>query len=149
MDALRVNCYIHAPIEKVFDAVSDHEAFFTGGRITLSKVVRPGAKNRNGLGCLREVKTTRVRFVEEITSFDPPDCFEYMIRECSLPIRHEGSRVELTRRGTGTEVDWTATFEVPVPLLGRMLTRMWQNALVVEFTRLLIQAKGRLEGSGP
>jgi hypothetical protein len=148
MDLMRVNCYIHSPVERVFDAVSDHERFFTGGRITLARIVRPGEKDRNGLGCLREIRTTRVRFVEEITSFDRPGSFEYVIRECSLPMRHEGSRLELTRRGDGTEVDWTSSFEVPVPAVGPVLTRMWQNALTVEFTRLLIQAKDRLE-KGP
>jgi hypothetical protein len=148
MDSIRVNCYIHAPVETVFDAVSDHESFFAGGNIKVARLEREGSPERNGLGCVRLIRTPAVRFVEEITSFERPVAFEYRIRECSLPIDHEGSKLVFTRRGDGTEIDWTATFEVPVALIGAALTRRWRNALVVEFTRLLLQAKVRLEDDG-
>jgi len=41
-------------------------------------VVRAGEPERNGLGCLREVRVgRRVRYVEEITAWQRPLAFEY------------------------------------------------------------------------
>jgi uncharacterized protein YndB with AHSA1/START domain len=147
MEPIQVKVFFEAPRERVFEAVSDHEHFFTGNRIESCRIIQPGREEKNGLGALREVKAGPVRYVEEITVFERPHRFAYQIRECSRPLRHEGSELEFVSRGQGTEVTWTARFEVPIFPFGPLLTWFMRQALTKEFERLLVQAKGKLEPS--
>ncbi|WP_437507078.1 SRPBCC family protein [Sorangium sp. So ce1099] len=150
MEEVHVNVYIHAPVERVFEAVADHESFLRAGDDTRTKVIRSGLTERNGLGALREVRVgKRIRYVEEITAFERPSSFEYRILESTQPLRHHGSRLRFTSRGDGTEVDWTSRFEVPVPLVGRLLGSLARRMFVAAFTELLLAEKARLEASQP
>jgi hypothetical protein len=148
MEEIHANVYIHAPIERVFDAVSDHESFVhTEGRLS-TKVIRPGTDERNGLGCLRETRVgSRVHYVEEVTAWERPSSFEYQVRETSRPIRHYGSRFRFIPRGEGTEVDWTSRAELTIPLVGRALGPLFKRILTAAFTELLLAAKARLEAA--
>jgi hypothetical protein len=147
---VRVAVHIDAPIDRVFEVVSDHEAFLHIEGETTTKVVRDGAMERNGLGCIREVNAgPRVRYVEEITAWDRPSGFAYTIRETSLPLRHLGSRLAFTPSGRGTDVEWTADFEMTVPIVGRLLRRWVDRRLERAFTKMLVAAKSRLERRTP
>ncbi|WP_437570742.1 SRPBCC family protein [Sorangium sp. So ce542] len=150
MAEVHVNVYIHAPLERVFDAVADHESFLRSGDGTRTKLIRPGLTERNGLGALREVRVgKRIRYVEEITAFERPSSFDYHILESSQPLRHHGSRLRFTSRGDGTEVDWTSRFEVPLPLVGDLLGALARRLFTAAFTELLLAEKARLEASQP
>ncbi|HLM71241.1 MAG TPA: SRPBCC family protein [Polyangiaceae bacterium] len=147
MRQVHVNVYINAPIERVFDAVTDHEGFLRGEDGTHATITRPGSPDRNGLGCLREVRAPNgVRFVEEVTSFSPPTSYEYQIQKTSLPLRHHGGQVRLTARGDGTEINWTSRFDLTVPLVGGALEPIAASILTTKFTEMLLAAKARLEG---
>ena len=146
MRAVHVNVYIHAPIERVFEAVADHESFLRSEDGTRTSIARSGSPDPNGLGCLREVRGPRgVHFVEEITRFSRPFSFDYQIRKASLPLRHHGGQVRLTARGDGTEVDWTSSFDITVPLVGGALERLAAAILTATFTEMLLRAKARIE----
>jgi hypothetical protein len=148
---VNVHVLICAPIDRVFDAVSDHETFLRTKDGTRTRLLRPGSSERNGLGCVREVTAgPRVRYVEEITAWERPVSFEYTIREASMPMRHMGSRLAFASRGTGTDVVWTARFEIPVPVVGSPL-RLWlEGHLARAFDEMLAVAKARLEAEhGP
>jgi len=148
MHEVRVHVHIEAPVEQVFDAVSDHESFLRSEGGVRARVVRAGEPERNGLGCLREVRVgRRVRYVEEITAWQRPLAFEYMIRETSLPLRHAGSRLTFTPHGSGTNVEWTSRFEITVPILGRLLGVRARRIYAASFKGLLLAAKVRLEGA--
>lgn len=137
--------YIHAPIERVFEALSDHESFLKSND-THTSIAQPGTPDRNGLGCVRAVRSKGgVRFAEEITGWSPPTSYDYQIRESSLPLRHHGGQLRFTTRGEGTEVDWTTRFDVTVPLVGRALEPLTAAILTTTFTEMLGAAKERLE----
>jgi uncharacterized protein YndB with AHSA1/START domain len=146
MEQVHVNVYIHAPVARVFDAVSDHEGFLRSEDGTSTKLLRPGAAERNGLGALREVRVgRRIRYVEEITAFARPASFDYQIIESTQPLRHQGSQIRFTPRGDGTEVDWTSRFEIAVPLVGRALGPLARRMFTAAFTEMLLAEKARLE----
>jgi uncharacterized protein YndB with AHSA1/START domain len=147
MQHVVVQVYIDAPIERVFDAVSDHERFLSADDGTKTKLLREGTAERNGLGCIREVRVgRRARYVEEITAWERPFSFEYTIRETSLPLRHQGSRITFTAKRGGTDVEWTSRFAITVPVLGRFLRARAERRYAKAFTGLLQAAKARLEG---
>jgi uncharacterized protein YndB with AHSA1/START domain len=67
MDEIRLDVHIDAPAERVFDVVADHESFLRTASGIHTRVVRPGVPDRDGLGCLHEVRSGRsVRFREEL-----------------------------------------------------------------------------------
>jgi hypothetical protein len=144
---VQVQIHIDAPIESVFEAVTDHEIFLrTEDGDTRTKALRAGSADRNGLGCVREVRVgRRVRYVEEITAWQRPSSFEYTIREVSMPLRHLGSRLTFASSGGETDLLWLARFEIPVPILGYPF-RLWlERRLAHSFTNMLAVAKERLE----
>ena len=145
MKYVQVRVHLAAPVESVFDAVSDHENFLRD-KLTRTKVITDGTPSRNGLGCRREVSIgPGVRFVEEITAWDRPRSFEYVIRESSLPVEHRGGRLTFTPAGDGSDVEWTTRFRVPVPLLGSILGFVAQRIFTRAFAGLLQAAKSNLE----
>jgi uncharacterized protein YndB with AHSA1/START domain len=144
VSTVRVVVHIGAPIERVFAALSDHERFLHSADVSTT-IVRPG-QPRDGLGCLREVRIAkRVRYLEEVTAWQPPSAFEYTIRETSLPLRHRGSRLALSATAGGTEVTWTSDFDVPIPIVGALLRRFLARKFTSGFRSLLVAAKGALE----
>jgi hypothetical protein len=145
MKSIKATVEICAPIEQVFDAICDHQTFLSGGRIESCQIVREGREVRNGLGCIRQVKAPSIWYEEEITRFERPTRFDYLIRKCSLPMQHEGSSLEFGKSSQGTQVLWTARFKVSVFLLGPLLTYVMRRMLTKEFERLLLQAKEKLE----
>ena len=146
MPEVHVCVHIDAPVERVFDAVSDHESFLRSEGGVSATVLREGERERNGVGCLREVRVgRRVRYLEEITAWERPSSFEYMIRETSLPLRHAGSRLTFTPEGRGTEVEWTSHFEITVPIIGGLFGIRARRIYAASFRDLLLAAKARLE----
>jgi uncharacterized protein YndB with AHSA1/START domain len=146
MPQVRVKILIGAPIEQVFDAVSDHERFLAASDGTKTTILRDGARERCGLGCLREVRVgRRAWYLEEITAWQRPSYFDYTIRKSSVPIRHERSRLTFRVVDTETEVEWTSRFEIPIPVVGRLMGIWAQRLYATAFINLLLAAKSRLE----
>lgn len=150
MNEVHVNVYIHAPRERVFEALSNHESLLRLegllGKVS-TRIVQAGARDRNGLGCRREVSGgLGMRFVEEITAWEPPSFYEYRIVETSMPMRHRSGRLELTARGEGTEVNWTTRFEMTVPFGKGLVGAVSEGFASVMFTTFLLAEKARIEG---
>lgn len=137
--------YIHAPIDQVWTAITDHEGMATWPGIRRAALRRPGRTERNGLGAVREIHLGRVRFVEEIVGFQPPFVMEYKIVETNAPIEHDEGRITLIPRGDGTEIHWMTRFRVTLPFVGKRLTRLLEVASREAFTRALMTLKDRLE----
>jgi hypothetical protein len=145
-----VKVYIHvvAPIEQVFETISDHQRFLTSADGTVTTLLQEGRLERNGLGCIREVRVgRRAWYVEEITAWERPTYFEYTIRKASMPIRHEVSRLSFTAANAGTDVQWSSRFSIPIPILGLILGAKAAKLYSKAFTSLLTAAKTQLEGS--
>jgi hypothetical protein len=151
MTEVSVRIHVAARRDVVFAAATDHETFLrSADGATTARVVRAGDPAPNGLGCLREVSVGgKVRYLEEITAWEPPAAFGYTIRKTSLPLRHAGSRLTFTPRDGGTDVQWTSRFTVPIPVLGRLLERRAKRLYENAFAALLADAKARLEAATP
>ena len=146
MRTVLIKMHINAPIEQVFEAISDHERFLVAADGTSTKVLQAGPSERNGLGCIREVKVgQRAWYVEEITAWQRPSYFEYTIRKASMPIHHEGSRLSFAAADGGTNVQWSSRFSIPIPILGIFLGATAAKLYSKAFTGLLTAAKAQLE----
>ena len=146
MRTVQVRIHVNAPIERAFEAISNHERFLIAADGTKTMVLQAGRSERNGLGCIREVKVgQRAWYVEEITAWDRPYYFEYTIRKASMPMHHGGSRLSFTAADGGTDVEWSSRFSIPIPILGLFLGATAAKLYTKAFTGMLTAAKTQLE----
>jgi uncharacterized protein YndB with AHSA1/START domain len=126
MRTIRVERRLDAPIEGVFDVLADHANYDRFGGIRRAELIRPGDKERNGVGALRRVWVGPLVFDEEITAFERPTRLDYMIVRLNAPYRHEGGSIRLQpSEGGGTNAVWTSTSEIPVPIVGGLFERLF------------------------
>lgn len=136
--SIRIERRLDAPPEAVFEVLADHARYDRFGGVRRSELAKPGERDRNGLGAVRRVWLGPLRFEEEITAFDPPARFDYLIRDVkTLPFRHQGGSVQLTPVEGGTDAVWTSSFEIPIPILGTFLDRIFARQLERGFGSVL------------
>lgn len=144
MQTLTVQRTIPAPIEKVFDVLADHANYKQFPGVVDSKLVKEGKADRNGFGAVREIRVKQGWFREEITAYERPRRFDYLIIETSLPIEHRGGSVTLEAVAGGTQVTWTTTLRVKIPLIGGLLTPVALAPLRKAFGAMLKATERRL-----
>ena len=143
MASIRIQRSLAAPIDHVFELLSDHADYRSFDGITGSELVREGDTERNGLGAVRRIAAGPIRFDEEITEFDRPSRMGYLIREVNLPLRHHGGLITLQSTAAGTDVVWTSTFDATVPLISRPLGAAMAAILGRSFSAMLTQVEKR------
>ncbi len=148
METIDIRLNVNASVERVWTVLSDHEGYQDYKGVSQAKLLVKGHHEKNGLGAVRLIKARGVRFIEEIVSYNPPKRFEYIVRRCNLPLNHELGSIELTARGGETEIHWVSRYEVPLPLIGEMLAKIFQPITSKGFLRLLEQMKEKLEEKG-
>ena len=146
METIDVRMHFQAPAEKVFDLLADHEGYVFIKEVSSSELLREGREHKNGVGAVRRVRLLGITFVEDIVGFDPPRRLEYRVRRCTLPIRHDIGRIDLTPVEGGTDLHWISRFELALPLAGRFLAPLLRRTMSRTFLSALDQAKARLEG---
>ncbi len=107
---------IRAPIETVFDVLTDHRSYSRLTPLRSSTLEREGTPNPNGVGAIRVLKLAGPPIREEVTSFERPTLFAYRALS-GVPAKHHAGTVELSSVGAITELVWTvdSTPRIPVP----------------------------------
>ena len=137
MARIDVDKSLTAPIEEVFELLTDHAGYTRFRGFTKAELVREGTPDPNGLGALRRLVVGPLRFTEEITAFERPTRMDYLIREVNLPLEHDGGSIKLVQDGAGTRVHWTSVFTMPVPVVGSATAAGLAVAIRRGFIRLL------------
>jgi hypothetical protein len=136
--SIRVERRLDASPDAVFEIIADHARYDRFDGIRRSALVEPGDPAPNGLGAVRQIWLGPLCFEEEITAFEPPRRLDYLIRDVTaLPFRHEGGSIRLSPDGAGTHAVWTSSFEVPVPLFGSAIDRVFSLRLERGFGHVL------------
>ncbi|TAM11844.1 MAG: SRPBCC family protein [Nevskiaceae bacterium] len=121
---------LHAPIERVFAALSAYEDYAGLSGVRGARVLRYGRSRRAGVGAIREMSTTMAVFREQITGYFPPYRLDYRIIGSQPRLDHGGASVQLEELGARTRVTWTTNLSVRLPaLLGTVGTGIaaWQT----------------------
>ncbi len=137
MARIDVDKTLNAPIDDVFELLTDHAGYTRFRSFSRAELVREGTPDRNGVGALRRLVAGPLRFTEEITAFERPTRMDYLIREVNLPLDHDGGVITLSPAGTGTRVLWRSIFTMPVPVVGGAMAAGMAVALRRGFIRLL------------
>src|SRR5262249_4602281 len=108
-----------APVEKVFDWMTD-----PANLTTVPLVLKAGwvkGPSGPGVGAVREVTGVGVWFREEITAYERPHSYSYLILRSFPPFNHKGATMTFTASGDGTRVDWLTNYTHPPYAGGKLL----------------------------
>jgi uncharacterized protein YndB with AHSA1/START domain len=117
-----------APIETVFDALTDHRAIADYvWAVRRSTLDREGTPAPNGVGAVRRLEALGPAIVEEIIEYQRPTGYAYKMVS-GAPVRDHVGTVALREVGTGTEVSWHLRSTPKIPgfdwLLSPVLKRV-------------------------
>lgn len=131
----------NAPVETVFGAITDHEAF--GDLLpgtTMTRVVDSLEENVNGLGSIRLVKMPLSDFEETVVTFEPNKRMEYTITKGS-PIKNHLGRLNFSENDGKTLLDYTIQLEskLPIPFFGAILKSSVEKSIVTALNKLADQ----------
>lgn len=128
MLTITVNRTIPAPIERVFERLTEHARYQEFRGVSESKLLQTGPEHQNGVGAVRFIQAGIIKFVEAITDYAPPSDDQqtvtgymgYLIKETNLPIKHHGGNMEFisVNDGQATQVVWKTTITCTIPVFG-------------------------------
>jgi uncharacterized protein YndB with AHSA1/START domain len=126
-----------APIETVFDAITNHRGIADSvWAVRRSTLDREGTPAPNGVGAIRRIEAVGPPIVEEIIDYQRPIRYAYKMLS-GAPVRDHVGTVELREAGTGTEVSWhlRSTPKIPgadwllKPLLKRVIGELLKGSV--------------------
>jgi len=122
MQKIHIQAVFDNDIKTVFNAISDHANFLTGGGLRCV-LVKTGEKNLNGNGAIRQVISKGLTFEEEIFDFQPNKHFAYVILSTTpkLSLRHDKGWLDFQQIDGKTQVDWHSHFEITIPIIGGLI----------------------------
>ena len=126
---------VAAPIETVWDKLSDHVGMSEWGPVTVT-MDKLGTADPNGVGAIRRIASAGPGpdIVEEVVTFEAPTLFGYKALS-GTPFPGYAGEVRLTPAGTGTHINYTVSTTASFPLVKAPLTVICQVLL-----RLLARA---------
>jgi uncharacterized protein YndB with AHSA1/START domain len=127
---------VAAPIETVWDKLSDHVGMSQWGAgltVTMDKV---GTADPNGVGAVRRIAAPGPGpdIVEEVVTFEAPNVLGYKALS-GTPFPGYAAEVRLTPTGAGTHINYTISTTASFPLVKAPLMAVCQVLL-----RLLARA---------
>ena len=141
---LTVKRLINAPASAIFSVLADHAGYAQFPGIDRVEILRAGRDDRNDIGLQRRITVGRLKFLEEITVFEPPYQLGYRIVRSTLPMKHEQATIELHETSAGTQVVWSSRFSVPLPLVGGLLAGLLEREVAKGYAGTLKAIERRL-----
>jgi uncharacterized protein YndB with AHSA1/START domain len=134
---------IEAPVEQVFDWLADPPNLAAAPLALRGRYAKdsPGP----GAGAVREVTAVGTWFREEITAYDRPRSYSYLIVRSFPPFNHEGGTLTFTASGDGTRVDWLSNYTHPAWAGGKLLEAVTYPMLRSSFRSILDACARALE----
>ena len=126
---------ILAPVDKVFDWLADPTNLAAAPLVLRASWAKGSAGP--GAGAVREVTGVGSWFREEITAYDRPRGYSYLIVRSFPPFNHEGGTLTFTASGDGTHVDWLSNYTHPAWAGGKLFEAVSYRLLRSNFRAIL------------
>ena len=145
MFKIKVERIVKAPIENVFEAISDHASYALYPAVGIAKLLSEGDEERNGKGAFRTVETGAFKVWERIIAFERPVHMQYKIERAKpLKMDHYKGIIDLKDLGDGTtHVTWISEGKIRVPLIGRFFDSKMQKQGASVFHSMLKSIESR------
>lgn len=138
METMTVQRVIAAPADDVFAWLTTTTNYTASPLALRCRLARRGDGAPYGVGAVRVHLWVIGWFRERITRYEPPRVTEYVVDRSFPPSRHELGRMTFTEVGGGTHVEWITRVELPVPLVGALLTRVVARPLITHLFRKIL-----------
>jgi len=147
MVTITVERTIAAPPDEVFAWLNDSSNYTAAPLCLREKRTRDGEGAPYGVGAIREVLGVGAWFREEITAYEPPHTFSYLIVKSVPAFDHQGGTITVTPVSAGAQVHWTTSFTHPGGIAGRALERVTEPLLRTAFNGILTACEQKLAGA--
>lgn len=137
---------IAAPIDTVFEVLSDHRGYARITPLRSSTLEREGSGDPNGVGAIRVLKLAGPPIREEVTAFERPTLLSYRALS-GVPAKSHSGTVRLAAEGDRTRLEWdvNSTPRLPLP------DGVWAAAVrpvIGELLRAIARESERRAGGG-
>jgi uncharacterized protein YndB with AHSA1/START domain len=134
---------IEAPVERVFDWLADPANLATAPLARKAGWAKDSP--RPGAGAVREVVGIGTWFRENITAYDRPRSYSYLIVRSFPPFKHVGGTLRFTASSDGTRVHWRSNYTHPARAGGTMLEAVTYRLLRSSYLAILDACAKALE----
>ena len=101
----------NAPIETIFNILTDHESFGNVISTVIKRVVDGSEVNKNGVGSVRRISAFPFpSFEETVITFKPNQIMEYKVSKGS-PIKNHKGRMEFSEENGKTRLYYIIEFD--------------------------------------
>ncbi|HEY8083404.1 MAG TPA: SRPBCC family protein [Solirubrobacterales bacterium] len=111
---------IAAPVETVFEVLTDHRRYADLTALRKSELEREGEPAPNGVGAIRKLTAVGPALREEVVAYEPPNRFSYTLLS-GAPVRDHLGTVELTAQNGGTKMVYAVRTQPTVPVVGAVV----------------------------
>jgi uncharacterized protein YndB with AHSA1/START domain len=108
---------VAAPVETVWEVLSDLRGMSDYTRVRRVEIERDGDPPPNGLGAIRALYAVGPPIREEIIAFEPPRHLSYRMLS-GAPVRDHVGTIELEPAGVGTRMGYVLETTPKLPLTG-------------------------------
>lgn len=143
MVEIRLERTIAAPVEQVFDWLADPANLATAPLVLRGKWAKGTAGPSQG--AVRQVIGIGTWFREELTAYDRPHSYTYLIVRSFPPFNHEGGTLTFTTVGDGTRVNWLTNYTHSAAAGGKALEAVTRRLLRPNFLAILNACAKALE----
>ncbi|MDH6193651.1 uncharacterized protein YndB with AHSA1/START domain [Mycobacterium frederiksbergense] len=143
MVTIHLQRLIAASPERVFDWLADPAALATA-----PLVLRAGwTKGTSGpaVGAVRTVTAAGMWLREEITAYDRPKSYSYLIIDSFPAFNHDGGTLTFTPSGEATYVDWVTSYTHSTLSGGKLMEALTSRLLPWNFRAILDHCADALE----
>lgn len=134
---------IAAPVEQVFDWLADPVNLATAPLALKAEWAKDSTGT--GEGATRVVLGVGTWFREDITAYDRPHSYTYLIVRAVPAFRHDGGTLTFTPTDGGTHVDWLTNYTHPLFAGGKLMEKVSRPLLTSSFTAILAACAKALE----
>ncbi len=119
---------VAAPVETVFEVLTEHDHYAEITPMRRSVLEREGEPAPNGVGAIRVLTSVGPPLREEVIVYEPPGRFSYKLLS-GAPVRDHVGTVELTPAGDGTRIVYAVHTTPTLPLAGGAVVAVVKQAI--------------------
>jgi carbon monoxide dehydrogenase subunit G len=138
---------VSAPIETVFDVLTDHRSYARLTPLRSSTLEREGSPDVNGVGAIRALKLAGPPIREEVTAFDAPTHFAYKALS-GIPVKSHTGTVDLRSDGDRTRLNWVVDSVPRLPLPGAVWAAAVRPGIQVLLRGIVKESERRARAGG-
>lgn len=123
------------PVEEVFAYLADHNNLTKVFGIPVKRV-RDGMGDVNGVGSVRSMGFAPLAVEETVVGVVPNQSIDYEITRGGGPITNHHGRLSFTKTASGSRVQWSITFDSPLPLVGPVVRQVLKQGLTMGLRKI-------------